>query len=193
MPHRYFFQFLIRYKYQVIFPVAVVEGPIITIISGILVSLGYLNFLPTFLLIFAADMVSDPGLYLIGRFGRNILQRLPFIKLPEARVKKLEEHYRNHPGKTILATKLSYGVSSLFLIVAGLSKMSWKTFLGYIASIDAVKSTLLLLVGYYFGRAALRFTRGYLPYYAAALVVIIPLAYYFFIKRREKKKLQDIP
>ncbi len=184
-PHRHIFRFLARYKYEVIFPIAVLEGPIVTIISGILVARGKLSFLPTLAIIFAADMLSDPALYLLGRSGRHLLHKIPFIKVPPARLKQLELQFAHAPWRTMIMGKLSYGLGSLFVIAAGAARMPWPKFLRYMATVDAVKSALLLTLGYFFGRAILHLS-GYLQYYAIAVIVLVPLVHWLILWRREK-------
>ena len=58
MTLREIIRFFIKYKYQAIFPIAVMEGPIISIISGFLVSRGRLSLLPALLVVFFGDVVS---------------------------------------------------------------------------------------------------------------------------------------
>jgi membrane-associated protein len=184
MPH-HLIGFLIHYRYQVIFPIAVLEGPIITIVSGFLVSRGFLSFIPALLVVWSGDMVSDSFFYWLGRSGIRILKKLRFIKFPEARIAKLESHFKRHPGKTIALSKASYGVGSLFLVAAGASKMTYGKFLKYITLPNAVKALSLLTVGYFFGRAFRSFN-GYLQYYAIAVVIVTPVAYYLFRRARKR-------
>jgi membrane protein DedA with SNARE-associated domain len=183
-PYRHIFRFLTKYKYQAIFPIAVVEGPIVTVISGILVARGRLSLLPTFAVVFAGDLISDPALYLLGRFGRHLLKKLRFIRLPEERLAQVERQYATHPWKTMIMGKLSYGLGSLFIVAAGAGRMPWRKFLLYMATVDAVKSSLLLGLGYFCGRAILHLS-GDLKYYAVA--VFVALGCWLFIKRRRKK------
>ena len=185
LPHHHILRFLARYKYQVIFPLAVVEGPIVTVITGILIARGQLSAVPAFAIIFAADMVSDPALYLLGRFGRHLLHRLRFVKVPPARLEQLEKQFEHSPWKTMVIGKLSYGLGSMFVVAAGAAKMPWLKFLQYMGAVDAVKTTLLLVLGYFFGRAILH-SRGYLPYYAIAVIVVLPLVHYLNYRRRKK-------
>ncbi len=148
---RYFFRFLIQYKYAIIFPIAVVEGPVITMFSGFLVSLGYLSLVPTYFLLLFGDLISDSFFYLLGRFGRDFLSRRKFFRESERRLERVEEHYKKHPRKTIIVAKASYGVGSFFLAAAGAGKMGYGTFLEYILVPNAVRTLALLLIGFYFG------------------------------------------
>jgi membrane-associated protein len=184
---RHLFGFLIKYKYEVIFPIAILEGPIITLISGILVSLGYLSFWPTLAVVFLGDMISDSGLYALGRFGRDLAAKLPFFRRTERHIERLESHYQNHPFRTIAVSKVSYGLGTLFLIAAGGAKLGYRKFMRYATPLNALKSTALLAGGYYFGRVAVRASRRYLPYYALAVIIIVPLAYYLAHVLKQRK------
>jgi len=181
---RQLFRFLIKYKYWVIFPIATIEGPIITMVSGFLISLGILSFIPTFLVVFAGDMISDSFYFALGARGRKFVERIKFLHITEARLEKLETHYEKHPGKTFLISKASYGVGSLFLIAAGASKMVYQKFLEYITPMNAVRSTILLLIGYFLGRAV-RYSGTYIGWYTVGVIIILPTAYYIIKKIHE--------
>src|SRR6185369_7099489 len=89
------FQLLMHYKYLVIFPIAVVEGPIISIITGFLASLGKLNFWAGFGVVAMADLVGDTLYYSLGRFGREkLIARFgKFLGLHAENVMKIEKHF----------------------------------------------------------------------------------------------------
>ena len=171
-PHRPLLLFLAKYKYQVLLPLAVVEGPLVTVIAGILVARGQLSFLPTLAIVFAGDLISDPALYLVGRFGRHLLRKLAFIKGLEERLDRVERRYATHPLQTMIVGKLSYGLGSLFVVAAGAARMPARRFALYMGLVDATKSSLLLVLGYFFGRAILPLS-GYLQYYAFAVVSVL--------------------
>jgi membrane protein DedA with SNARE-associated domain len=188
---RQLFRFLIQYKYAVIFPIATLEGPIITLVSGFLISLGILSFIPTLIVVLAGDTISDSFYYAIGKRGRAFVERLKFLHISPARMEKMEKHFEEHPGKTLLISKASYGVGSLFLIAAGISKMSYQKFLEYITPMNAARSSILLFIGYYLGRAV-RYSGTYLEYYALAVIVILPIGYYIIRKVRVDRAVEEI-
>src|SRR5882724_11741431 len=102
MTTRQIVRFFIKYKYQAIFPVAIAEGPIISIICGFLVSRGRLDILPTLFILFLGDVISDVAFYLIGRGGRHIMQYLKFIHISEERFEKIEVRFLRSPWKTMI-------------------------------------------------------------------------------------------
>ena len=50
---------LINYGYFLLFPIAVLEGPIISVIAGFLVLQGYFNILLVYAVMVVADLTGD--------------------------------------------------------------------------------------------------------------------------------------
>jgi membrane protein DedA with SNARE-associated domain len=171
----------------VIFPIATLEGPIITMVSGFLISLGILSFIPTLLVVFVGDLISDSFYFWLGSRGRRFVERIKFLHLSPTRLEKVEQHFEKYPGKTFAISKASYGVGSLFLIAAGISKMTYQKFLEYITPLNAIRSTVLLLIGYYLGRAV-RHSGTYLEYYTLGVIIILPIGYYIIRKTQTMQK-----
>ncbi len=144
-----------HYKYFAIFPLAFVEGPIITIIAGFFSSLGYINIFFAYLVIVAGDLASDlmyyflgnkGGIKFIGKWGR-------YFGITEQHAESMEKHFDKHGGKMLFLGKLSHGIGTAFLVAAGLAKMPFKKFLFYNSLATLLKSFILILIGYYFGHA----------------------------------------
>jgi membrane protein DedA with SNARE-associated domain len=187
MTTRVLIRFFVHYKYAAIFPIAVLEGPIITIISGFLVSRHTLSFIPAFFVVFFGDAVSDTIFYIIGRNGRNLIQKLKFLRVTDDRINKMEVQYEKSPWRTMLVAKVSYGLGTIFILSAGVSRMSLQRFFQSAFVLNALRSIILLSVGYYFGRIALRLGPTYLQYYAVVVIVVLPLGYWFFKIIKNKK------
>jgi membrane-associated protein len=185
MTIRQIIRFFIKYKYQAIFPIAVLEGPIITIISGFLVSRGTLSLLPALLVVFFGDFISDAGFYFLGRWGRHAIDYLKFVRISEERLKKLENRFKSSPWKTMALAKVSYGLGSIFMIAGGASHMPSRDFFKYISPLNLARSSVLLSLGYYFGKIAIRFGSKYFIYYICAVIVLVPLGFYLFRKKYE--------
>jgi len=151
LPH--LLQLIETYKYVLLFPIAVFEGPIVTIVAGFLVSLGYLSVAVAYPLIVVADTIGDTLHYYLGTLLRhNKAHRiLKVLRITEQRLENIEKHFVLHPKKSILFAKILHGVGGIVQIVAGLARMPfieflWVSFLGTLP-----KSLILLLVGYVFG------------------------------------------
>ncbi len=180
---------LLQYRYLVLFPLVVIEGPIVTIIAGFLASLGNLNIFIAYPVIVVADIVGDLFMYAQGRWGGKAVARKwghHFGLKPETIV-RLEEHFKNHPGKTLLIGKLSHFFGGPVLIAAGMARMRISKFLWYNFLGTMPKSIILLFIGFYFGQAYAKFDRfftlaGWIIIFAVICVII-----YFIIAKISRK------
>ena len=182
---------LIQFRYPLIFPIMVVEGPIITVLAGFLVSLGYLELVPTYLLAVVADLFGDTLYYAVGRTGGDRLvgrwSRHPDSVL--GRVVRLKDHFARHAGKTLLMGKLTHGAGGFVLVAAGVAKVPYGTFLWFNFLGTLPKSLAFLLVGYYFGHSY-RQISAYLNDVALTTIILVffaALAFAFYGIRWTKK------
>lgn len=186
-------EIVIVYKYLIIFPVAVIEGPLVSIAAGFLISNGTLNFAVAFLLLVLADLVGDSIYYSLGKWSRRgFLKRFGrYIGINEDRVMALEKHFHHHHWKIIIIGKMQ-AIGSLILVAAGIAKMPfikfmWFNFLGTIP-----KVLILLAVGYFMGYGYQ--TIGYLNYLgwgSLLLSLILLLGYFVFRKYLSHKNEED--
>lgn len=182
-------QELLVYKYFFLFPVAVLEGPIISVIGGFLVAGGVFHFWITYAVLIAGDIVGDTFYYLIGYWGRaGLINRWGhLIGLTPERLHTIEKHFHHHAGKTLLGGKFSQVAGGGILVAAGAAKMRYSKFIGYNLIATIPKSFALLLLGYYFGEAYAQIDK-YFSYAAWALggALILGVLIYWFIKRKKK-------
>ena len=180
----------LRYKYLVIFPVAVVEGPIITILSGFLASLGYLHFWLIYILIVIADLLGDSLFYMLGRFGREkfIEKYGHYIGIRLNEVRGLERHFQKHKNKTLFIAKFAHGFGSIVLVAAGIARVPYKHVIRANAAPTAIKSMILMLIGYYYGQFYAKFNT-YLNLAAILALLIFVIVYTFLLKTKLLSKL----
>jgi len=167
------------YKYQVMLPIAVFEGPIITVIGGFLASQGILNIYAVYVISLLGDILGDLLYYVLGRWGRNtfLMKWARFLGASDEKIKKLEVHFARHSGKTLFFGKISHGVGSMILLAAGVSKMPVGRFVWYNLLSSLPKSLAFLLIGYYFGQAYKRIGQ-YIDYtalltFSIAVIIIV--------------------
>ncbi len=182
---------LIHYGYLILFPIMVLEGPIITIIAGLLVSLGVLSFPLTYGLAVTADLLGDTLYYLAGRYGANrvVDHWGKYLGISWGQIERLKRHFDRHTGKTLLIGKLTHGAGGMILLAAGVGQVPYLSFFWFNLLGTLPKSLALLLVGFYFGHGYQRINR-YLNDAALltiSLVVLGGLAYLFYGARRSKK------
>ncbi len=146
---------ILQYKYVLIFPVAIIEGPIITIMSGFLAAHGFLNVLVLYPILVLGDLTGDLIYYFIGFLGGkdSVIKWGKFVGLTRQRLERLEEHFEKRGGKLLIFGKISHGIGSGILMAAGLAKMPLKDFFWFNLLGTLPKSLFLLIIGYYFGQA----------------------------------------
>jgi membrane protein DedA with SNARE-associated domain len=181
---------ILTYRYLVLFPIVVVEGPIITIIAGFLASLDLLSIYITYVVIVFADLSGDFIYYSIGRWGReNFIDKWgKYIGLNKQKIGKVEEHFEKHRKKTLIFGKLSHAVGMPILVAAGIAKVPiWEfLWLNFLATLP--KSFIFLFIGYYFGEAYVKFDK-YLDYITITTIIlglVFLLIYYSYSRHKYK-------
>ena len=180
---------LMHYKYLALFPLAVLEGPIITVITGFFSSLGYINFFLAYIVIVIGDLVGDAFHYALGRFGREkfIDKWGRYIGVNKKQIESIEKQFDKRGSKLLFIGKMAHGIGGAFLVAAGMIKMPFDKFIfsNFLATL--VKSFILLLAGFYFGRA-LDSINSYLEKISLILIGIagFSLLIYFLYFRKNK-------
>lgn len=138
-----------------LFPLAVLEGPIISVLAGWLVRLGYLPLWWTFGVLILADLVGDGVLYAVGRAGNGFLPRgwRSRLGLSEARIAQVADHFRAHGGWTLIGAKLTHSFGFAALVAAGAARMPFPAFLWFNLVGTVPKTLFFLMIGYAVGQA----------------------------------------
>lgn len=179
---------LAHYQYLILFPIVVIEGPIATVIAGLAIALGTMNFFIAYIVITLGDVTGDVIYYAIGRWGREgFLEKWgKYLGIPPQKVVPLEKHFEKHGGKTLLIGKLAHGIGAVFLVAAGLVRMPLSKFITANFGATLIKSLLLLLAGYYFGTAVVKIN-SFLEFFAAfsigAGIIIFIVGFYYYSKK----------
>lgn len=174
------------YRYWIIFPVVIIEGPIITIISGFLVYLGVLNPYFTYALLIVGDLIGDTLYYLIGKYWRKsswIKKIGKFVGYNEKSEKFLEDHFKKHYFKTLLVAKFSHGIGGTIQASAGIAgvnyfKFLWINFIGVIP-----KTFVLFVLGFYLGGSYLKIN-SFLNSLAVVFVSILVFVVLYFASKK---------
>ncbi|GAC1413925.1 MAG: hypothetical protein NVSMB66_6650 [Candidatus Doudnabacteria bacterium] len=194
IPLSQIFALILKYKYLVLFPIGVIEGPIIAVISGLLVSMKQLNFLLSWAVLILADLVGDLLLYYLGVWGgKSFIPKYgKYFGANEKRMKQAEIFFNNHPIKTLLFGKWSHAFGFAIFTAAGITRQRFDRYI-YINILGTIPKTLaLILVGYYFGQAYVKIDRyihyaGYLIFGLGLLAVGIFIA----LNKLADKKLEE--
>jgi membrane-associated protein len=190
------FDLLYTYSYLVLFPLVVIEGPVVTIIAGFLVSIGFMDFIPTYMTVVAGDLAGDILYYSAGRWWLHGAYRkvLSFFSVNLKMVKRLEGSLKKNKGKVLFFGKLSHAIGGVVLFAAGSAQVPLRDFLEFNFFATLPKSLILLAVGYFFGSTVSSFRKA-LDYTVLGLFVftIVLIGLYFavnYISNKYIKKLE---
>jgi membrane protein DedA with SNARE-associated domain len=137
----------------VLAPMALLEGPIVTVIAAYLAQLGYMNLLAVYLICVAADLVGDAMLYGIGRYGASALPRQVTrrLGLTETWQAALTGHFASQGDMALLFGKWTHAAGMPFLIAAGMARMNFLRFIGVNLLGTLPKTLVFLVIGYFLG------------------------------------------
>lgn len=147
---------IVTYRYWILIPLSMLEGPIVAFVAGTLASLGYFNVYALAVFFLIKDMLVDAGYYALGHFGGRtaLAQRLlKRIGVTEGHLERVRGLWNKHPATTMLMGKLSYGISASFIVVAGMVRMPLSKFFGWGLFAACVQYGILLFIGYFLGGA----------------------------------------
>ncbi|MFC4233579.1 DedA family protein [Parasediminibacterium paludis] len=185
---------LSRYQYLILFPLAIVEGPIVAVIAGLLCSNQILNISLVYPIIVAGDITGDSLCYLFGRFGvPNFIKKIA-LKLgfkPE-KIVVVRSYFDTNPIKTISLSKITLGIGVAGIYLAGNAKIPYKKFIIVCFATSALQYIFYLTIGLLFGSAYMQISR-YLDV-ASTLIILAALAVllWLFIKSKLKNKAATI-
>ena len=179
-----------QYKYWIIFPLAILEWPIVTVISAFFASNGYVNVYLIYAIALSGDIIGDMLHYVLGRWGGDHIDTFLWRRSGFTVDVLLDaKNYLNkNPAKAIWLWKWTHVMGFAVLIGSGMVKVPVKDFLWYCLVSSFPKVLLFVLIWYFFG-SAYRQIDAYLWGIFAIIftLIIILLAIYLFIRFKAKK------
>jgi len=176
------------YKYLILFPLAIIEGPILTVIAGFLVSLSVMNIYIVYVIVVLGDVIGDALYYGLGRFGSGFLHRHGhWVGVTTERLERTKAVYQDHHFKAVALSKLIYGIGLIGMVVAGSLKMPYKRFMLAASLISLAQSALLLFIGIFFGYAYVQIEQ-YLNDFAAIASVSVAVILLMLAVRHFRKQ-----
>jgi membrane protein DedA with SNARE-associated domain len=142
------------YGYVALLPLAVIEGPAVTVFAAFLAAQGLLDVGVVYAVVVLGDLLGDVLYYVAGRF---LLQRLVTWHSAWAlrlrhRVGVLAQRVRARAGAMLLFGKLTHSAGFAVLLAAGAAHVPVRRFLAYNLLGTLPKSLLFVVIGYWFGR-----------------------------------------
>lgn len=162
------------YGYLLLFPVAIMEGPIVTVIAGFLVSLGVFNPLIVYAVVVLGDVLGDAFWYTLGRIGGNwritrAIKRL--FKISEADITYARRLFETHRYKMMTLSKLAWGLGSAGLLAAGLARVPYSLFFTTCVLITLGQAAFFLGMGVLFGETYSQIA-VYLDHFGSLMLIL---------------------
>jgi membrane-associated protein len=167
--------------------------------TGFLISAGFLNiniFLAV-LIIFVAAVLGDSVGYTFGRkLGPRLFRKADARIFKQKYIQQAQAFYEKHGGKTIIIARFVPVVRTFAPIVAGASKMNYRTFLTYNVIGGFVWAVGITFAGYLLGgvfeRAGIEIDTILLPIIALIIIAsILPPAIHILKDKKNREAIWD--
>jgi membrane-associated protein len=144
------------------------------------------------LLLFLAAVLGDSVGYTFGRrVGRKLFSRPNSRLFKQENVRRAEAFYEKHGGKTIVIARFIPVVRTFAPVVAGVGKMSYKTFLSYNILGGLLWAGGVTYLGYFLGgwftSLGLDIDQVILPIVAVIILLSISPALVHLLKDKEQR------
>ena len=184
------FYLLSQYKYLLLFPLAIVEGPILAVIAGFLCTGGFLNVFIVYPIIVLGDITGDSICYMFGRWGvPAFLKRIAIgFGLKPEKIEKVRAYFDSNPKRTIALSKITLGIGVAGIYLAGNARIPYHKFIRICLITSALQYVVYLGIGMLFGGAYKQISH-YLDFFAAFTVVALLSVLLLYFVRSIRKKL----
>lgn len=182
--------YILKYRYFILLPLSVIEGPIIAVVSGFLCRQGILNFLLVYCILIIGDTIGDSVYYALGYYSNSpfALKLISWLGIKKDRLEKVKFYFGNNPLKAITISKLILGVGVAGLFLAGKSKIPYSQFFTICLITSFIQCLAYLVTGWFFGEFYLQINH-YFNYFASISIVLVLAGILFFTVRSKLKKL----
>ncbi len=159
--------YLAVYGYAALLPLAVVEGPAVTVFAAFLAAEGVFSLVGVYAVVVLGDLLGDMLYYAVGRWmigrwtrprpmgrsmDRDLDRRGRWAARLRRRVAALAPRIRTRAGAMLLFGKLTHSAGFAVLLAAGAAHVPIRRFLAYNLLGTLAKSLVLVLLGYWFGK-----------------------------------------
>jgi membrane protein DedA with SNARE-associated domain len=190
---------ILQYRYFILIPLTFLEGPLVAFVAGTLAAAGYFNVYFLAILFFVRDVGLDGVYYALGYYGGRTAfaqKMLRKLKITDGHLTDVKILWEKYPGRTMFLGKLSYGIASAFIVVAGTVRMRLTEFFFWGSIVAVSQYGTLLVLGYFFGQTLGGRIETILSNfeYVIAVIFIFITGYYIFshlMKSRFMEKKEE--
>lgn len=177
--------------YLLIIVTACAEGPILSMIFGVLIKLGYFPLVPIYAALMMGDLLGDTAWYWIGRkWGHSFIRKFgKYVSVSEEGVAKITGIFHKHHNHILIISKITNGLGFglVTLITAGMVKVPFFKYLSLNLIGQFVWSGILIGIGYYFSNAYMEIHNIFGKIFIVLLFIVLIFAFVGFMKFIKKK------
>ncbi len=178
---------ILAYKYWAIVPFALFEAPLLSIVVGFFAVTGQLNLFLAFGIVVLGDFTGDTVLYVLGRWGRPLLDKIGLhLNISATQMQTALDYFGRNDRRAIVISKLVHGVGFTGLVVAGSAKVPYHRFAVTCVGVTIFQSAVLAAVGMVSGRAYQSFAHylGYFNIIATVAFLLVIIVFYRMLLRK---------
>lgn len=158
--------------------------------AGFLASQGFFNITILITGCFIAAVAGDTGGYYIGhKFGRRLFNKKDSVLFHQDHLKKAEDFYKKHGGKTIILARFMPVIRAFAPVVAGIGTMKYSTFLFYNLLGAFLWAIGITMAGFYLGSIIPDVDKYLFPIIGAIILASITPAIYHTLKDPKHRKV----
>ncbi len=133
-------------------PLAVIEGPVVSVLAGVLCAQGLLHWEAALPLLALGDVIGDFVYYAVGRFSQGWLHRMAVrLHLPTEVGTELIARVSGHATRMLLIGKWTHAIGGVVLVAAGVARVNPWRFAAVNTLATLPKTALLLGAGVWAG------------------------------------------
>lgn len=142
------------YGLLIIGPVALLEGPVISVMSGYLAKADLIRWPQAFAVLVLADLLGDCLIYAAGRKGRArmVLPWLATCGVTRRRLAQVLRAFKTKGGRILLLGKLTHSAGFAVLLAAGMARMPFARFVLLNTLATVPKVAVFMGIGWWFGQ-----------------------------------------
>lgn len=162
-----------------------IPGETILIAAGVMVQLGHLDLWDAVAFGILGAVAGDQIGYWAGRKGGRpfVLRWGRYVLITPERLNRAEAFFARHGGKAVFLARFVAGLRVFGALVAGISRMPWRTFFLYNALGGAIWATAAVMVGYLLGNS-LNLVERWAGRATGVLLILLAVTLAFYLSYR---------
>ncbi len=182
--------FLTHQGLWLLLPLAIVEGPIVAVVAGVLCSQSVFDWFVVYPLLVIGDLIGDCLYYAVGRLSQGRVHRIAlWLHLPVSKAEEFAARVKARSIRMLLIGKWTHAIGILVLIAAGAARIALPRFLIINLLATLPKAALLLGVGYLVGANWTRAVNHW-GWWTLGLVIVGVLAAYLVLRHPRPRRGQ---